>query len=237
MRIKESLKLPLIEKLKVIYKMTEPIFLAIDTSTAQISVAIVQGDQVLAERAKVDPLRHAELASGLISDCLQEANLTPSDISIFICGIGPGPFTGLRVGVITAKVMALISQKPIYGICSHDAIAINQPKDQTFSVITDARRKEVYVTAFLGNKRINTPLVKKRETITAEIIIENTYPLAKDLIKQAQFALANNQKLVVENFILDEAENDGSKVELPQDILLPAIPLYLRVPDAKPAHG
>ncbi|MGA1450244.1 MAG: hypothetical protein ACO4AN_06325, partial [Candidatus Nanopelagicales bacterium] len=58
--------------------------------------------------------------------------------------------------------------------------------------------------------------------------------LARNLISQAQFALSQDQDLTVNDFVLDEAENDGSKVKLPNDILLPAIPLYLRVPDAKP---
>lgn len=104
-------------------------------------------------------------------------------------------------------------------------------------MVTDARRKEVYATSYLNNQRLSTPLVKKRELILDEIVIENEYPLAENLIKQAQIALAQNQTLNIENFILDEAENDGAKVKLPSDILLPAIPLYLRIPDAKQAHG
>jgi tRNA threonylcarbamoyladenosine biosynthesis protein TsaB len=217
--------------------MTEPIFLAIDTSTEQISVAIVQGENLLAEKSQIDPLRHAELASSFIAECLTKAHLSPVEVDIFICGIGPGPFTGLRVGIITAKIMAMVNQKPIYGICSHDAIALDGPKDQNFTVITDARRKEVYATKYLNNQRQDTPLVKKRELILDEVVIENQYPLAKNLVKQAQIALAQNQTLSVESFILDDAENDGAKVQLPTDILLPAIPLYLRIPDAKPAHG
>lgn len=71
--------------------MTEPIFFAIDTSTAQISVAIVQGETVLAKKSKIDALRHAELASSFIEECLETAKLTPTDIAIYLCGIGPGP--------------------------------------------------------------------------------------------------------------------------------------------------
>lgn len=213
--------------------MTEPIFLAIDTSTAQISIAISQGKKVLASETRIDALRHAELASVMIQAALKQASLTPKDIDIYLCGIGPGPFTGLRVGIISAKIMAMVNQKLLFGICSHDAIAYLQPKS-TFTVITDARRKEVYATEYQGNKRVSTPLVKKREDIKSQQVIEGVFPLAEDLIRQAQFALANNEKLQVENFLLDEAENDGAKVKLPTDILLPAIPLYLRIPDAKP---
>ena len=100
--------------------------------------------------------------------------------------------------------------------------------------MTDARRKEVYATSYLKNQRTNTPLVLKREAINSPQLIEDQYPLAKDLIKQAQFALLQNQELKVTDFILDEADQNGAKVKLPKDILLPAIPLYLRVPDAKP---
>lgn len=214
--------------------MRETTYLAIDTATAQISVAIMKNDQLLAEISHIDALRHAELASGLIQNALAQANLKPEDIDIYLCGIGPGPFTGLRVGVITAKIMALVNQKPVYGICSHDAIAIEQTFENEFTVITDARRKEVYATEYLKNQRTNTPLVLKREIINSQNIIENQFPLAKNLIKQAQFALSQSQELKITDFILDEADNDGARVKLPKDILLPAIPLYLRVPDAKP---
>jgi len=214
--------------------MSDKTYLAIDTSTAQISVAIMKGIQVLSEAAQIDALRHAELASQLVQDCLTEADLKPEKIDVYLCGIGPGPFTGLRVGVMTAKIFAQVFDKPIYGICSHDAIAIAQDFEDTFTVITDARRKEVYATEYLKNQRINTPLVVKREAILSKNLVENEYPLARNLIRQAQFALSQNQELTVSDFVLDEAANDGSKVKLPEDILLPAIPLYLRVPDAKP---
>lgn len=213
--------------------MTEPTFLAIDTSTAQISVAISQGKKVLASKTRIEALRHAELASVLIQATLKQAGLAVKDIDIYLCGIGPGPFTGLRVGIISAKIMAMVNQKPIFGICSHDAIARLHP-NSALTVITDARRKEVYATEYQGNKRISTPLVKKRQEIDSQQIIEGMFPLAENLIRQAQFAFANNQKLQVENFLLDEAENDGARVKLPSDILLPAIPLYLRIPEAKP---
>jgi tRNA threonylcarbamoyl adenosine modification protein YeaZ len=214
--------------------MTEPIFLAVDTSTAQISVAISQGEKVLATETRIDALRHAELASVLIQAALKQASLSVKDIDIYLCGIGPGPFTGLRVGIISAKVLAMVNQKPLYGICSHDAIAFTQSASGPFTIITDARRKEVYATEYQENKRLNTPLVKKREEIKSHRVITGVFPLAENLIRQAQFALANGEKLQVKNFVLDEAENDGSKVKLPSDILLPAIPLYLRIPDAKP---
>ncbi|MGA1099179.1 MAG: tRNA (adenosine(37)-N6)-threonylcarbamoyltransferase complex dimerization subunit type 1 TsaB [Candidatus Nanopelagicales bacterium] len=214
--------------------MSDKTYLAIDTSTAQISVAIMEGSQVLSEVMKIDALRHAELASQLVKECLKSANLKSEEIDVYLCGIGPGPFTGLRVGVMTAKIFAQVFDKPIYGICSHDAIAIAQDFEDTFTVITDARRKEVYATEYLKNQRINTPLVVKREAIVSKNLVENEYPLARNLINQAQFALSQGQDLTVNDFVLDEAANDGSKVKLPKDILLPAIPLYLRVPDAKP---
>ncbi len=214
--------------------MSDKTFLAIDTSTAQISVAIMKESQVLSEVKQIDALRHAELASQLVQDCLKSANLKPEKIDVYLCGIGPGPFTGLRVGVMTAKIFAQVFDKPVYGICSHDAIAIAQDFGDTFTVITDARRKEVYATEYLKNQRINTPLVVKREAIISRNLVENEFPLAKNLISQAQFALSQGQELTVSDFVLDEAANDGSRVKLPNDILLPAIPLYLRVPDAKP---
>ncbi len=214
--------------------MSDKTYLAIDTSTAQISVAIMRGNRVLSEAKKVDALRHAELASQLVKDCLKSADLKSEKIDVYLCGIGPGPFTGLRVGVMTAKIFAQVFDKPVYGICSHDAIAIAQDFKEAFTVITDARRKEVYATEYLKNQRLNTPLVVKRDAILSKNLVENENPLARNLISQAQLALSQGQDLTVTNFVLDEAENDGSRVKLPNDILLPALPLYLRVPDAKP---
>lgn len=122
------------------------LLLGIDTSSA-VSVALVRNDQILAQRALFEPRRHAELLAPLIVEVLAEAGVTRREIDGIAVGTGPGPFTGLRVGLVTARTMALALQIPTYGVSSLDALAL-QARDAGISgpliVITDARRREVY---------------------------------------------------------------------------------------------
>ena len=86
-----------------------------------------------------------------------------------VCGIGPGPFTGLRVGIVSAQSIGYALNIPVFGICSHDAIAFEYAQknpNQDVTVITDARRKEVYWTRYQGIKRITTPIVSKIEEVS-----------------------------------------------------------------------
>src|SRR5689334_10150965 len=97
--------------------------LAIDTATPAVTVALHDGDQTLAERAVVDARRHGELVAPLVHDVLAEAATRPDELTAIAVGLGPGPYTGLRVGIVTAKVMAFSLGIPVYGVCSLDAIA------------------------------------------------------------------------------------------------------------------
>lgn len=130
--------------------------LAIDTS-AGTSVAVVDLDGgVLSERGVADTMRHAEVIGLLIEECLAEADVARSSLSGVAAGMGPGPFTGLRVGIAAARVFALGLGKPLVPVVSHDAIAFDhfgaEGASQTpgLLVVTDARRREVYWSAYSG---------------------------------------------------------------------------------------
>lgn len=100
--------------------------LAIDTS-AGTSVAVVDRDGgVLAERTEVDTRRHAEVIGQLIEECLDAAGVAPHDLSAVVAGMGPGPFTGLRVGIAAARAFAFGAGKPCLPLVSHDAIAFER---------------------------------------------------------------------------------------------------------------
>lgn len=127
--------------------------LAIDTS-AGTSVAVVDRDAgVLAERSSPDTRRHAELIGGFILDCLDEARTAVADLSGVAVGMGPGPFTGLRVGIAAARAFALGAARPVVPVVSHDAIAFDLIASARLAptlVVADARRREVYWSAYSG---------------------------------------------------------------------------------------
>ncbi|MGR0221091.1 tRNA (adenosine(37)-N6)-threonylcarbamoyltransferase complex dimerization subunit type 1 TsaB [Agromyces sp. ZXT2-6] len=127
--------------------------LAIDTSTGT-SVAVVDRDGgVLAERGTDDTMRHAEVVGGFVRDALASAGVRPADLSAVAAGMGPGPFTGLRVGIAAAHAFALGIGRPFVPVVSHDAIAhawYAAGGAGPLQVVTDARRRESAVTDYDG---------------------------------------------------------------------------------------
>ena len=124
--------------------------LAIDTSAGS-SVAVIDGDLVLAERFTEDTMRHAEVIGEMIEGVLDEAGIGPSRIAAVVCGLGPGPFTGLRVGIAAARTFAWGIAKPLVPVVSHDAVAFDEWSAGVRGpvlVVTDARRREVYWSSY-----------------------------------------------------------------------------------------
>jgi tRNA threonylcarbamoyl adenosine modification protein YeaZ len=122
-----------------------PLVLALDTSTV-VNVGLAQGERVLATATVSDQMAHAEQLMPLISGCFDDAGVLPNDLDQLIVGLGPGPFTGLRVGVATAQVLSYVLQLELRGICSLDVLAaqFGGAGSGDFLVATDARRREVY---------------------------------------------------------------------------------------------
>ena len=211
--------------------------LAIDTSTNRIAVGLVQFAKDEKMIVKDDALRHAEYASELIREIVESSKLNFLEIGAIVCGIGPGPFTGLRVGIVSAQTIGFALNIPVYGVCSHDAIAyefnLNNPNKEV-TVITDARRKEVYWTHYSNGKRISTPKVSKLD----EVVIKGEkllhQPLNPLFLAKAGIDALNRSEIgrEINSFSTDSASGDGSVVSLPNQVLLPPIPLYLRKPDA-----
>jgi tRNA threonylcarbamoyl adenosine modification protein YeaZ len=125
------------------------LLLGIDTAGA-VSACVHDGSRVLAERSAHDPRRHAELLAPMVEDVLAEAAADRHDLTGVAVGVGPGPYTGLRVGLVTARTLGLVLGIPVHGVCSLDALAVQALAEHGdalaggFVVATDARRREVY---------------------------------------------------------------------------------------------
>ncbi|HEX6335572.1 MAG TPA: tRNA (adenosine(37)-N6)-threonylcarbamoyltransferase complex dimerization subunit type 1 TsaB [Jiangellaceae bacterium] len=122
--------------------------LALDTSTPAVTVGVHDGDAVVAEICRVDARRHTELVAPCIVDALAEAGIDRCDLTRIVVGVGPGPFTGLRIGLVTGLTLGAALGIPVDGVCSLDVVAAGVETDGRFVVVTDARRREVYWAAY-----------------------------------------------------------------------------------------
>jgi tRNA threonylcarbamoyladenosine biosynthesis protein TsaB len=184
--------------------------LAIDTSTPAVTagVAKLDGMEVLAERVTVDARAHAEQLTPNVLGALADAGLTVDDLGVVVVGCGPGPFTGLRVGMATAAAYGHALDIPVHGVCSLDAIGINTAGEAL--VVTDARRREVYWARYRDGVRVDGPAVNAPADVpgAAEALeLPPVYPRVAGLVR------------AVADWTAEPA---------------PLVPLYLRRPDAQP---
>jgi tRNA threonylcarbamoyladenosine biosynthesis protein TsaB len=142
--------------------------LAFDTSSAAVTVALATPTgKIVASSTTVDALRHGELLAPAIAAALESAGVTPRDLTGIAVGVGPGPFTGLRVGLVTARTMGEILGIEVSGVCSLDILARQSSLSLPVAVATDARRKEIYWALYDGpaadgsRRRLEGPAVDK----------------------------------------------------------------------------
>ena len=200
--------------------------LGFDTATPAVSVALHDGERVIAGASALDARRHAELLVPMIAKVMADVGASRADLTAVAVGVGPGPYTGLRVGVVTARVLGSVLGLPVTGVCSLDIIAASRP-GREFLVATDARRKEVYWARYdAAGRRVAGPDVGPASSI----------PGAADL----PVAGAGGQ-------LYPEAFGESIGAAYPdagilcglvahpagQPPLLAAEPLYLRRPDAR----
>ena len=137
--------------------------LAFDTATPAVTVALYDGTHVLAETTTVDARRHGELLAPSIDAVLAEGGASRLDVTAVAAGTGPGPYTGLRVGLVTARVLGSALGVPVYGVCTLDVIAADAAAaagGREFIVATDARRREVYWARYdASGRRLDGPAV------------------------------------------------------------------------------
>lgn len=202
------------------------LILALDTATPAVTAGVVRraGSRcaVQAERVTVDARAHAERLTPNVLDALAEAGLRMADLDAVVVGCGPGPFTGLRVGMATAAAYGHALGIPVHGVCSLDAIGVRTTGDVL--VVTDARRREVYWARYRDGARTAGPAVNA----PADVDPGTAQAVAGSPQHAAMFGLPLGEPVYPTPAGLVEAVSDWS------DDPAPLVALYLRRPDAKP---
>jgi tRNA threonylcarbamoyladenosine biosynthesis protein TsaB len=198
------------------------LLLALDTATPAVTVALHDGTSVVAEATTVGAMRHGELLAPQVVAVLGAAGATRADLTAVAVGVGPGPFTGLRVGLVTARVLGAVLGIPVQGVCTLDVLAAGAALDEPFLVATDARRKEVYSAAYdATSRRVSGPTVGPAAAVaTGRPVVGRGALLYPDAFPHP-----------VGPEHPSAAELASAVVEGRIDVLPPE-PLYLRRPDA-----
>lgn len=205
--------------------------LAVDTATPAVTAGVVDLAEmsVLAECVTVDAKAHGELLTPHILSALADAGRTLADVDAIVCGVGPGPFTGLRAGMATAAALGHALGKPVYPVCTLDAIAAVE--EGPLLVATDARRKEVYWAAYdAAGKCVEGPSVDKPEVIVSRLPSLTVSRVAGNGAKLYDLGLAHTgQDFPTPLGLARVARADVLDRATPA----PLTPLYLRRPDAE----
>ena len=201
--------------------------LTFDTATPRVAVALHDGSDVVAELEAERAMKHGEQLAPLVDAVMRQVGVVRQDLTAIGVGVGPGPFTGLRVGLVTARTLAFVLEIPVYGVCTLDVLAVEAVDtgavDRDFVVATDARRKEVYLASYdADGVRLDGPVVDKPAALATDapvvgegaLLYPEAFPLAVGPQRPSAGWLA---RLVAE----ERAE------------LVDPEPMYLRRPDAE----
>jgi tRNA threonylcarbamoyl adenosine modification protein YeaZ len=205
------------------------LLLAFDTATPAVTVALYDGAHVLAEVSSADARKHGEFLAPAIDKVLADAGATAPDITAVAVGTGPGPYTGLRAGLVTARVLGSALGVPVYGVGTLDVIArdaVAGAGGRDFVVATDARRRELYWARYsAAGQRLTEPAVTAPAALAGlgpvagagAILYPGLLgePIGPEHPAAGTLALLTSQRLAA---------------RLP---MLPPEPLYLRRPDAR----
>jgi tRNA threonylcarbamoyl adenosine modification protein YeaZ len=204
--------------------------LALETSPPAVTAALAEvtadGLRGVAERRVVDARAHGELLAPEIAALLADAGATPRDLGAIVAGLGPGPYTGLRVGLVTAGAMGQALGIPTYGVCSLDALGRAAGPGRVL-VATDARRREVYFATYADGVRVAGPEVAK----PADVPVDAERAVGEGALKYSEiFALPIDDRLLhPPGEALIALAADRILAGWPGERL---VPLYLRRPDA-----
>jgi tRNA threonylcarbamoyl adenosine modification protein YeaZ len=209
------------------------LLLALDTATPAVTVALydTDGDRVLAASDQTDARRHGELLLPSVDCVLREASCSLQDVDRVIVGVGPGPYTGLRVGLATAEAFGAALSVPVLGLCTLDGIAYASGLEAPFVVATDARRKEVYWARYADARtRVGDPAVDRPGDLPDEVVempaVGAGARLYEGTFKSLRTDLPLDQSAAAMACLAAEKLAKGEEFAPPR-------PLYLRRPDAR----
>ncbi|MGP3914832.1 tRNA (adenosine(37)-N6)-threonylcarbamoyltransferase complex dimerization subunit type 1 TsaB [Nonomuraea sp. 10N515B] len=200
--------------------------LAFDTATPAVTAALHDGERVLAESTTIDARRHGELLVPTIERVLGEAGAALRDVTAIVAGSGPGPYTGLRVGLMTAQGLSTTLGVPAYGICTLDAVAYGGGLTEPFLVATDARRKEVFWARYADMRtRLDGPFVDRPAQVPVDglPVVGAGADLYPDVFGQSDAPLYPYAGALAS--LAAERLAEGTPLDPPR-------PIYLRRPDA-----
>ncbi|MEO3808905.1 tRNA (adenosine(37)-N6)-threonylcarbamoyltransferase complex dimerization subunit type 1 TsaB [Sphaerisporangium sp. B11E5] len=208
--------------------------LGLDTATPAVTVAVHDGERVLAESTVVDARRHGELLAPAVRAVLLEAGVALGDVDAIVAGTGPGPYTGLRVGLMTAQALAATSGVPVYGVCSLDALAYGSGLDEPFLVLTDARRKEVFWARYADRRtRVEGPSVDSPDGVPGDLpVIGAGGRMYASVLGQGRVREPGAEYPTGAALAALAAERLAAGEEI-GGVLTEARPIYLRRPDAR----
>lgn len=209
--------------------------LALDTATDAVVVGLVSlpENTVLAERVHPGARRHGEQLMPAVLDVCVAAGHELAELDAVVCGAGPGPFTGLRVGLISAAGLGDALGVPVYGVCSLDALATEPTAGEPLLVVSDARRREVYWAAYdAAGNRVAGPAVGSPAAVAdraAELGVRRVVgPLAETLAEPLGLPAWPGQPTPLGLVGAAGAALAERRVPAPLE------PIYLRRPDAVP---
>jgi tRNA threonylcarbamoyl adenosine modification protein YeaZ len=206
--------------------------LALDTATPAVTVALHDGTSVVASAGQVDARRHGELLLPAVDRVLAGAGTRLDAVTGIVVGVGPGPYTGLRVGLMTADTFGLALGVPVHGLCTLDGLAYEAADagvEGPFVVATDARRKEVYWARYDDPRTRTTEPAVDRPADLADTVAGLPAVGAGAALYPDTFGDVRGPAHVSAAALASlAAERLAAGAEL-----LPPRPLYLRRPDAQ----
>jgi tRNA threonylcarbamoyladenosine biosynthesis protein TsaB len=211
------------------------IVLGLDTALGACSAAVVAQGQPLAVRSEPMLRGHQERLALMVQEAMAEAGLAFAQLDRIGVTVGPGSFTGLRVGLAFAKGLGLALGKPVVGVGALEALAASELEADLTLAAIDARRGQIYLQAFSGGRAVMAPDVLPAETAAARLAEFN--PMGQTLIVGSGAPLLEG--LIAHALIIPRAAPDPLAVARLAEAKppTPARPLYLRAPDAKLPGG
>jgi tRNA threonylcarbamoyl adenosine modification protein YeaZ len=223
------------------------LLLGLDTATPAVTVALHDGNQPLAQLVTVDAHRHAELLAPAIAKVIADAGASREELTAVAVGVGPGPYTGLRVGVVTGLVLGAALGIPVYGVCTLDVIAADVAASGRgrggqdgsdgpggdFLVATDARRRELFWARYdaagrrIAGPEVSAPIAIPDRGLPAAGEGPRLYPELLPAGRGPAYPTAAALCRITVAALAAGDLGDGT------GLLLQPEPLYLRRPDAR----